>query len=192
MGDIEKVEVDDRKSRTIFQGKHSTALFLSRSTMDIGRIYNRAFSVKSIMSILIRPPAGVQQWKTTEIIQFWDKADVSAVVLCDLQEFPTKLGRNDLIRIQCNYPVSGSLLLGKIPGRVRQSFLFVQENLGSKRMGNFDRPVIAVHVNNNDFVNPGCDGTQRVPYVLLFIKRHNTRRNAWPHVRNGDLRFASL
>src|ERR1022692_4783246 len=73
MGDIEKVEVDDRKSRTIFQGKHSTALFLSRSTMDIGRIYNRAFSVKSIMSILIRPPAGVQQWKTKKKIQFWTK-----------------------------------------------------------------------------------------------------------------------
>src|SRR5271157_2656883 len=109
------------------------------------------------MFILVRPPAGVQHWKSTKIVQTRNVADIGPVALCNLQEFPTKFNGGNFIRIQNKDPVSQGLSFRIGPGRLYEACFLVPEHSGAERPGNISSTIVTIHVDHDDFVNPWSD-----------------------------------
>ena len=76
------------------------------------------------------------------------------------------------IRIENQDPISGCISDGACPGRFDETNPAVIEGLCAQTAGNFHRPVIAHHVNDDHLVNPGLHRLNGVADVAFLVQRH--------------------
>jgi hypothetical protein len=75
-------------------------------------------------------------------------------------EFLTQGKRDHFICVQYKDPVPGCLLESESPGGVGETHALVRKNPCPKLAGNINRPVIAEHIDDDDFVDPRLNRPQ--------------------------------